>query len=499
MNRLLALPLLFLLMMGCPSADDDDAAGDDDDATADDDDATADDDDATGDDDDATEDACPDADADNTVGLQICTPDAHPGYTLFGPLGTGTTYLLDLNGRIVHTWESAYPPGNSLYLLDDGDLLRTGNPQGQSVFSGGGQGGIVERISWDGTVEWSFTYSDDDVRLHHDIEPMPDGNILMIAWEYKSEAEAVQAGRNPAVLSAGELWPDHVIEVDPSSDAIVWEWHLWDHLVQDVDANVDNFGVVADNPQLVDINATRTGGANPGPADWNHVNAIEYNAALDQIVLSSHNQHELWVIDHSTTTAEAAGHTGGNSGRGGDLLYRWGNPSTWDGPGDQVFEGQHDTQWIPEGLPGAGDLLIFDNGNQRGWSAVRQITPPVDADGSYPMTGSEWGPTEATWEYVADPQDDFYSSNISGAQRLPNGNTLICEGAWGRLFEVTEAGEIVWQYVSPVTNQGILDQGDALPGGGNGGGNSVFRATRIDVDHPALQGRDLTPQGTVEG
>ena len=144
----------------------------------------------------------------------------------------------------------------------------------------------------------------------------------------------------------------------------MWQWNAWDHLIQDYDASVDNYGVVADHPELLDINFIGATGNQAGRADWMHCNGIDYNAVLDQIVLSCKNMNEIYIIDHSTTTAEAAGHTGGNSGKGGDLLYRWGNPQAYDSglSSDQQLFGQHDVQWIEEGRAGAGDLLLFNNG-----------------------------------------------------------------------------------------------------------------------------------------
>ncbi len=482
MRWLLLLLPVALLLAACPSSPSEE--GDDD----------------VADDDDATDAAPCDAEhPDHTVGLQLCTPEAWAGYTLVAPQRSLTTFLIDMHGEVVHRWDSEYEPGNSAYLLETGQLLRTGRlgPGGNDVFSGGGAGGVVQLLAWDGAVEWEFEYSTAQAMQHHDVEPMPDGTVLIVAWEHKTEAEAIDAGRDPELLSDGELWPDHLIQVDPADDSIVWAWHLWDHLVQDHDFGADNYGVVADHPELVDLNAVGSG-PNGGKADWNHVNSVAYNPALDQVILSSHNQNEIWIIDHSTTTEEAAGHTGGASGRGGDLLYRWGNPATYDAPGAQALEGQHDARWIDAGLPGEGDLLVFDNGRQRGWSAVVQLTPPM-SDGAYTLDGDAFGPVEPTWDYS---DADFYSKNISGAQRLPNGNTLICEGAFGRVFEVTEAGEIVWQYINPVTADGVLDQGDELPGaGGPGGGtgNGLFRATRIGADHPGLVGRDLVADGTIEG
>ncbi|MFN2164837.1 MAG: aryl-sulfate sulfotransferase, partial [Anaerolineae bacterium] len=312
---------------------------------------------------------------------------------------------------------------------------------------------------------WDFEYANSQHRLHHDIEPLPDGNVLMIAWEYKTEAEALAAGRDPALLADSELWPDTVIEVDPDTDTIVWEWHVWDHLVQDYDAGRDNFGVVADHPELINLNYNAPG-IPPGDADWNHVNAVDYNVEFDQILLSVHNFSEIWVIDHSTTTAKAAGHSGGDSGQGGDLLYRWGNPAAYDAgdPSDQQLFAQHDARWIPAGYPGAGRILVFNNGTGRpggNYSSVDEIVPPVDSAGHY----TSYGPSAPAWTYRADNPTDFYATNISGAQRLLDGSTLICDGPDGYFFQVTPAGDVVWEYDY---------------------GGSVFRITRYAADYAGL-------------
>jgi hypothetical protein len=415
----------------------------------------------------------PSPEKDNHVYLPLAlhgdtdTPDepAPGGYTLFAPLGETTTYLIDEAGETVFTWESEYRPGNAVYLLENGNLLRTGNTQ-SATFNVGGAGGIVEEVAPDGTVVWSYEYDSAEGRLHHDVELLPNGNVLMLAWERKTEAEALVAGRDPSSLSEGELWPDTVIEVDPSTHTVVWAWHVWDHLVQDYDAAQANYGVVADHPELIDVNYDGTG-VRPGSADWNHTNAIDYNAELDQILLSVRNFSEIWVIDHSTTITEAAGHTGGDSGMGGDLLYRWGNPAAYNSgdAGDQQLFVQHDAQWIPDGSPGAGNILVFNNGQGRAdgdYSSVDEIVPPVDGDGDY--TG--YGPSAPTWTYTAEPRTDFYAQNISGAQRLADGNTLICDGPAGRLFEVDEAGNVVWEF----------DAGNA----------AVFRALRYESDYAGL-------------
>jgi hypothetical protein len=257
--------------------------------------------------------------------------------------------------------------------------------------------------------------------------------------------------------------PDHIIEVEPTgptSGNIVWEWHIWDHLIQDYDSSKTNYGSVADHPELVDINY---GELNSLISDWLHSNSIDYNEEFDQILLSVRNFNEIWVIDHSTTTAEAASHTGGYGGKGGDLLYRWGNPETYRAgtTDDEKLFSQHDATWIKSGCPGEGNILIFNNGLNRPdghYSTVDEITPPVNDNGEYYLEpGSSYGPESLTWSYVGSPPGSFYSAGISGAQRLTDGNTLICNGMAGKFFEVTPNGITIWQYVNPYPDPGMKD------------------------------------------
>jgi len=463
------------------------------------------------------------------AGLKRNEEGAFEGYTFFAPIRAKSTYLIDMNGEVVHEWPSEHPPGNSAYLMKDGSIVRTAQDFDNPTFHGGGSGGRVQRISWDGELLWDFLFSNEDHMQHHDIAVMPNGNVLMIAWEHKTKEEAVQAGREASTIGDEEgVWPDTIIEVKPKGKTeaeIVWEWHLWDHLIQDRNEEFDNFGEVAEHPELVNVNhSARDGG------DWNHTNAIDYNAKLDQITISVRTFNELWVIDHSTTTEEASGHEGGEHGRGGDLLYRWGNPDAYGRGrrGDMQLFGQHDVQWIGEGLPGEGNILVFNNGDRGGreHSSVDEFTTPVTKEGSYEAEdGGAFGPKKALWTYGNGDKERFTSSFISGAQRLPNGNTLICSGADGRLFEVTSENEIVWEYVNGFFDEGITPAGRRGPnrgpggrrggppdggppgrggrgpgrdgppddgprgrrgGGGGGGPNIVFRALRFSPDHPAL-------------
>ncbi len=434
--------------------------------------------------------------AQQTNGLFKNDSLAFNGYTLFPPINYSSTYLIDNCGYLVNEWQSDYNPGLSAYLLPDGSLLRTLRLN-SSFFLGGGSGGGLEIRDWDNNLEWQLFYSQDSVHhQHHDVEYMPNGNILIIAWDYKTAQDAIDAGRNPVNVGLS-FWPDKIVEIKPigvDSAETVWEWNAFDHLIQDYDSTKPNYGVVADHPELIDLNYYTA--ANP---DWLHTNGVNYNPELDQIVLSVRNYSEFWVIDHSTTTEEAAGHTGGNSGKGGDILYRWGNPQTY-GRGtsaDRVFYAQHDAHWIPKGYPGAGDIMVFNNGKGLTFnvhSSVDVITPPMDANGNYTITdGEAFGPAELTWTYEAPMPVDFYSPNISGSQRQPNGNTLICEGAFGRIFEVNEAGDILWEYIAPVSFGGPLSQGSFM-----NGQNGAFRAYRYAPDYEAFDGRDLTADTPIE-
>ncbi|KYK34423.1 MAG: hypothetical protein AYK22_05430 [Thermoplasmatales archaeon SG8-52-3] len=391
------------------------------------------------------------------------SPFESNAYTLFSPEYSGITYLIDMEGRVVHTWESDYIQGLAVYLLEDGKLIRNCLPGINPTFMSGGITGRVEIHDWYGNLIWEFEYFSDKNCLHHDYEVLPNGNILMIAWEYKTLEDAIISGRNPNFLPSDGIWPAHIIEVKPigpSSGEIVWEWHAWDHLIQEYDPSKENYGIVKDHPELIDINFLDE--RNPD-RDWLHCNSIDYNEEFDQIILSVHKFNEIWIIDHSTTTEEAAGHTDGNSGKGGDLLYRWGNPQTYkagDESSQKLF-GQHDAQWIQPGCPGQGNILVFNNGLNRpgiDYSSVVEFVPPVDYYGNYFLEpGTAYGPEESIWKYYAEDPIDFFSPRVSGVQRLPDGNTLICEGQSGHFFEVTLEKEIVWEYTNPYPNQVFND------------------------------------------
>lgn len=427
-----------------------------------------------------------------TVGVISATTDTAAGYTMFAPLMGTETYLVDNLGRKINSWKSDKTSGATDYLLEDGSLLRCESMQNTS-FNGGGSGGRVKRTAWDGKVMWTYDYSNTSHCQQHDIEYLPNGNVLLLAWEVKSGAEATARGRT----ATGNVWMDHVVEVKPSGTTggeIVWEWHVWDHLVQDKDQSKENYGVVADHPELVDINFG-AGAGGGSAADWLHTNHVKYNAELDQIMISVVDLSEIWIIDHSTTKAEAASHAGGKYGKGGDLLYRFGNPAAYKTgtSSDRLLYGQHGPSWIPKGYPGAGNIVVFNNGTQSRGSSVDEYKVPVDATGKYDQKKAP----EKVWSYTA---SGFFATNLGSAQRLPNGNTLMCQGTSGTLWEVDAAKELVWKYVSPVTSSGITKQGQS-PGGGMGmQPNQCFRAWRYAPDYAGFKNKTITPAATpVEG
>jgi len=368
------------------------------------------------------------------------------GETLISPLFSNDSYLIDMDLNVIKTWHCGNTPGFTAYLLEDDGILRPCTHPG-GYFYGGGLGGRLQKYDAEDYLIWDYLFSNYDYAQHHDVHQMPNGNILLIAWERKTRTEAIAAGR---LNIYSEIWPTALFEIEPvgaTGGNIVWEWHLWDHLIQDVDPTKANYGVIGDHPELLDINlGTVTMG------DWLHTNAIDYHPELDQITFSSHYLDEIYIIDHSTTTAEAAGHTGGNSGMGGDLLYRWGNPQNYDAgdEGDRVFFVVHGVNWIDPGYPGAGNLIAFNNGDRPGssndYSSVVEIVPPVDGYTYHRESGQPFGPETPTWIY-SDP-GPFYSAHYSGAYRLPNGNTLITEAMSGYIFEVTASGVSVWDYLA---------------------------------------------------
>ncbi len=421
--------------------------------------------------------------AQQTSGLFLNDSLALQGYTLFG--NNETTYLINNCGLIVNTWESNYKPGEAIYLLENGNLLRTAEVDGD--FNAGGLGGRFELFSWEGELLWYYDFVSETMHPHHDIEPLPNGNFLCIVWEKITAKEAQAKGRQ----FEGDFWSERIVELEMvgiNEVNIKWEWRLWDHLIQDYDSSKPNYGNVSHHPELVNLNYIGEGEETSG--NWIHLNAIDYNERLNQIVVSSRLFGEIWIIDHSTTTEEAASHIGGQSGKGGDLLYRFGNPQTYKRgtAKDQIFRHQHDVRWIPEDNLHSGKLMVFNNDMLPNQSQVNIWSAPIKEDSNYAILEDEaFGPTEFDWSYTA---DDFYSQYMSSAQVLPNEHLFICEGGSGHFFEIDTNGRIVWEYINPVNSNGS----PAIQGG-TVRFNQTFRATKYPLDYPAFSDKIL--EGTI--
>jgi len=379
------------------------------------------------------------------------------GMTLFSPTqggggggGSFNSYLVNNELNVINEWTHPRGAASMPYLLPDSTLVYPYRVESPTM-GAGGVGGGISKYSWNGDLLWNFEISNNTYQHHHDVEPMPNGNILVIAWERKTADEAYAVGRQSIDNSLNEMWAEAILEVEPvgTDDAnIVWEWHIWDHLIQDVDTSLSNYGVIADHPELQDVNYGNAG-SNQGPGgpngDWKHMNAVSYNESLDQIALSSRHHDEIYIIDHSTTAEEAGGHTGGIYGMGGDYLYRWGNPQTYNRGtnSDHLLSSPHGVNWIPEGYPGEGNLILFNNNYSSNTSAVFEIMTPLNENGTYDIgAGQPYGPDNPVWFHAG----GFHTQMQGGAFRQPNGNTLVtdCDDAY--MFEVTQDHQVVWSH-----------------------------------------------------
>ena len=433
--------------------------------------------------------------AQNTVGTTIYDPtNVFDGYTLIYPHNQPNAYLLNFCGEVMHQWESDFDsrPGNTAYLMPNGDLVMTRRPAsiaGNPIWAGGG-GATVERRTWENEVIWSYTQNDDSARFHHDIAPMPNGNVLAICWEAIDSTAALAAGADPETLTATGLWSEKIVELQPDGMGgaeVVWEWRLWDHLVQDVDADAANFGVVSEQPHKVDLNFPSPG----NPADFVHMNSIDYNPLNDHILVSAPEYDEVWVIDHSAFS-------------NGDLKWRWGNPAAYgvDDSTQHHLHYQHDANWVDEpyqmGSPFLGKISIFNNrvpGEEGQHSALTVVAPPYDEyENTYLLNDGVFAPAAPDWEWEATDATSFSSGGLSSFQPLAGPRFLVCEGRAGRISEITLAGDTVWQYVTPLQSGVPVAQGtELLPAA-----NMTFRATRYPAVLPIFNELDGVDAVVIE-
>lgn len=314
------------------------------------------------------------------TGLTLNDPvRAQPGFTLFSPMYGDKSYLIDMNGRVVHAWTLPGEVGSYAHLLPGGNLLTTIHTQDGPEHLAGKGGRFVE-LDPAGRVVWECH---DDFQ-HHDFRRLPNGHTVYIAWERLTpELSATIRGGKPDSDYPEGIWGDVIREVD-ASGKLVWEWRAREHF------DLTKYPL---KPETARHEYAHPNALCPLP-DGNYLVSFRQ---IDVIAIVSRATKEIVWERHEPA---------------------WG--------------GQHDAQMLAN-----GNIMLFANrlnlGPLRG-SAIVEFDPKTN---------------ETAWEYMAKPTHTFDSHFISGAQRQRNGNTLICEGLWGRLFEVTTGGEIVWEYINP--------------------------------------------------
>ncbi|MDN3663870.1 aryl-sulfate sulfotransferase [Algibacter miyuki] len=420
-----------------------------------------------------------------TVGVLFSNNGATEGYTLFTPEVNNSVYLINNCGEKINEWTFTEFPGITCYLLENGTLLRAGD-------------NLLEIRDWDNTVLWSYEIQANGINQHHDIEPLPNGNILCVVRDTYLRNDIIAYGKDPLKVGA-YIDLDKIVELKPigANDAeIVWEWKFIDHLIQDHDATKLNYGNVQNHPEKIDINYVDPY-FEASDRGYTHVNSIDYNDSLDQIIISARHLNEIYIIDHSTTLVQASGNTGGNFNRGGDILWRWGNPMVYKqgGADDQKLFLQHDAKWVEPGYLDAGKISVFNNGGEdfRLYSSVHLISPEI-IDNAYLKDNNTFKPIYFNWSWSGTILGKtMFENKKSGAHSLPNGNFIICETSLGQVSEITKTGELVWTYKNPSGNR-IFNQFENI----STNFNSIFRAEKYPANYIGFSGKDLTPKGLIE-
>ncbi|GHB12029.1 aryl-sulfate sulfotransferase [Salinicola rhizosphaerae] len=388
------------------------------------------------------------------TGTTVYDPDrAYNGFVLF-PGNDGKTHLIDMNGNQVHEWDyESFPPvplsadqaggekGHLLVQLARADKL----PEHASPGNGLTNASVGE-VDWDGNVEWQWGSQAHPVYQHHDMRKLPNGNNLVMT----ADTRELNGFDYPVI--------DNAVEEVDADGKVVWEWKAGDHLDEMGFSDVAMRSLKdSEDPDFLHLNT-----ATPvGPNRW--FDEGDERFAPDNILVNSRNANVMFIVDRDT----------------GEIVWRIGPDfpalqltGKLGRPIDQTV-GAHDAHFIPEGLPGAGNLLLFDNQGNAGFPPSKQgffsSSRVIEVD---PTTD------KIVWQYTGNMSGrsswTFYSSFISSARRLPNGNTLIDEGQNGRLFQVTPKGEIVWEYVSPYFGKSMPDDDYVT--------NSAYRAQLVDYD-----------------
>lgn len=354
---------------------------------------------------------------------------SYDGYTLIAPMGTYDAWLIDMQGRVVHHWPLTYQPCLLCRLLPNGNLLYVGreeeNPCGpkKDIFDSHGK---KIGVQWQGgcqhviEVDWdnNLLWKYDNPYLSHDFYRLRNGNTLLML--YIKVPEEIRDKIKGGVISehVSDMWCDGLIEVNPDGE-IVWKWTAYKYL----------------NPETDIL----------GPLEvrdeWTHANSC-YELPNGDILFSIRLFNEVVIIDKKS----------------GKIKWRWGRGE---------LANQHDATMLEN-----GNILCFDNGLHREEFSRYYYSRVVEVDPNS---------KKIVWEFKGDPPYSFFSSNLGGAQRLPNGNTLITNSTIGHVFEVNKEKEIVWEYVVPFYGDVVYFKS----------ANMVFRSYRFGLDNPAFEGKSL--------
>ncbi|MFT5858222.1 MAG: hypothetical protein ACI865_000306 [Flavobacteriaceae bacterium] len=431
-----------------------------------------------------------------TIGTLLNESETSDGFTLLHPLGFDTTYLINNCGEKINQWPGDLPNGAFAGLKSNGNLVKAVSYAGDGFFVAGGRTGRIVEQDWSGSVLWEYTLADSNFHLHHDVHILPNDNLLVIAWEKKSMAECIAAGRDTNNIQTEGLWPCVVFEIQKVGgfSSIVWEWHSWDHLIQNFDSTKANYGDLLLNKSRIDINK---GNPNNHP-DWIHLNGMDYNESLDMILLSSPMLNEIFIIDHSTSSIEASSNSGGIYGEGGDLLWRWGNPANYNG-GDtteQQLSFQHDPQWVDRGTIYTNMISVFSNQEVDGAtnvSTAKIIEFSFDSiNNLFPVVDNSYLPETTFFEYQL--ADSLFSAHISGLEVQENDNILIASGGNSTFIEIDTNSQVVWKYIVPIkTDSQIASQGDT-----NLVLKRIFQPKKYSIDFSGFVGQDTSPKPPIE-
>lgn len=355
--------------------------------------------------------------------IEVYDPKKIDSLPIFMVVNGGTqAFLTDKTGKQRNSWDFDDNLGNELKLLEDGSLIGLFKPEIVSFPFLKGFGGIIKKINPSGSVIWEYEINNEDYLSHHDFEILPNGNILLMIWEHFSESEALALGYN----SSGSIYLEKIIEINPELNSKVWEWRSVDHLIQDFNSSASNYGEISLSPKKINLNYV-----SDDLGDLMHANGLYYDSIKDVIYLSVNFYSEVWVIPHSYSTVESSTELG-------DLVYRFGNPQAYNSPDERIFYNNHQPTLVELDPLTLGKFLIFVNGSDDKQSNVYELSLP----NSFNADPSLWILPEITWSFT---HPDLYYGVISGAYRLPNGNTLICEGDYG-YWEVTKDGSVVWKF-----------------------------------------------------